>query len=270
MDKSLGILLGNVSRYIENPTDDKLPGIGDPAVGLYQDHGPVPSSFGCVLRYPDKTVVAFAGTISDPFTTGVRDWLANFVALLAPAMGLPGLIHVGFADQLRLVRDDILADLAGGFTAPLYVTGHSQGGAVAALAAKLLEQAGIEVAATYTYAAPLPGDGTFASSVRTPVFRLEFGDDIVPHVAMHGIPLPVQLALKASPELKGVFSNICTTLGYVAVGPLTYGAPGKSLRIDMSAAEENKLTVERLVRLAPAGQNMFMHHNLDYYIGMLS
>jgi triacylglycerol lipase len=129
--------------------------------------------------------------VNDPIVTGVRDWLANFTAALVPPIKFPGLVHLGFIDQLRLIHDDMVADLNTGFTPPLYVTGHSQGGAVAALATKALEHDGIEVAATYTFAAPLPCENMFKSSVKTPVFRLEFGDDIVPHVPLEALPLPV-------------------------------------------------------------------------------
>jgi hypothetical protein len=144
--------------------DEELSALGEPAVKPYQDPELIPSSFAGILRYSDKTVLAFAGTISNP--------------------------------------------------------------------------SNIEVAATYTFAAPFPGDGMFASSVRTPVFRMEVGDDIVPHVVLHGIPLPVEMALKASPELKDVFGNISTTLGYTPVGQLTYGASGQPLRVNVSPAEE--------------------------------
>jgi hypothetical protein len=270
MDKSLAILLGKISQYVHG--DAELAELGGPSVKLYQDHELIPSSFAGILRYSDKTVLAFAGTISNPFNTGVRDWLANFVATPAPSliMGLPGLVHLGFSDQLRLLSDDLLADLKNDYVRPLYVTGHSQGAAVAALATKFLELNNIEVAATYTFAAPFPGDGIFASSVRTPVFRMEFGDDIVPHVALHGLPLPVELALKASPELKDVFGNISTTIGYTPVGQLTYGAPGQPLRVNVSSAEEKKLTLQRLPRLGIAGGNLWAHHHLTNYIGMLS
>lgn len=60
------------------------------------------------------------------------------------------------------------------------------------------------------------------------------GDDIVPHVASHGLPFPVERALKVSPELKDVLGNISTTLGYAPVGELTYGASGQPLRVNVS------------------------------------
>ncbi len=270
MDKSLAILLGKICKYIHKQSEEDLPPLGEHSVHVYDEGGPVRTSVVGVFRYPDKTVLAYRATVSDPITTGVMDWLANFSAVVVPAPRLPGLVHLGFLDQLRSVHGEVLKDLSRGFTPPLYVTGHSQGGAVAALATKLLEQDGIPVTATYTFAAPFPGDGIFASSVKTPVFRMEFGDDIVPHVALHGLPLPVEMALKASPELKRVFGNISTTIGYVPVGQLTYGAPGEPLRVNVSSAEEKKLTLQRLPRLAVAARNLTAHHALTYYVGMLS
>jgi hypothetical protein len=269
VDKSLAILLGKISKFVYTPSDDELAELGAPSLKLFSDPGLIQSSFAGILRYPDKTVLAYKGTVNDPIVTGVRDWLANFSAALVPPIKFPGLVHLGFIDQLRLIHDDMVADLNTGFTPPLYVTGHSQGGAVAALATKALEHDGIEVAATYTFAAPLPCENIFKSSVKTPVFRLEFGDDIVPHVPLEALPLPVEMALKSSPELGDLLGKITSSLGYTAVGKLTYGAPGQPLRINLSPVEEKALRLKRLPHLAVAGPNVFRHHAMTHYISML-
>lgn len=46
---------------------------------------------------------------------------------------------------------------------PLYITGHSKGGAMSSLAAYCLKAEGIVPQSVYTYASPHPGDATFAS-----------------------------------------------------------------------------------------------------------
>ena len=125
------------------------------------------------------------------------------------------------------------------------------------------------MAATYAFAPPFPGDETFARSVKTPVFRVEYGDDIVPHTALRGLPLPLMAALKASP-LGSVLENISTTIGYSPVGALTYGASGQTLRVDLSREEERKLLAQRLPRLATAGKNLFKRHFPANYAGMLA
>lgn len=273
MDSTLAALLGRICQYLYNPSDDALPAIGGPRATLLHDRKSVPTSYAAVLRYPDKTVVVFQGTITGATVQAVKDWLENFRAVLVSALALPGKVHRGFVDQLTLVHDEVLSDLRSGFTPPLYVTGHSQGGAVATLATKMLELAGIAVAATYTFAAPRPGDSAFAASVQTPVFRLEFGDDIVPHVPFRGIALgPLEKAAEALPDLRTLLANagIRDTLGYVDVGALTYGAPGRPLRVDVSSMQEHALFAERAAHLFRAGQNLFAHHNLLNYIAMVS
>jgi hypothetical protein len=269
MDRSLAVLLGKISSFVYKPSAYDLPDIDEPSVKMFQDPGPFPCSYAAVLRYPDKTVLVFQRSIIRPNVEAVRDWLANFSAVLVSALQLPGLVHLGYADQLRLIRDDVWDDLNSGFTPPLYLTGHSQGGAVAVLAAKALELAGIEVTATYTFAAPLPGDDVFAASVKTPVFRFEYGDDIVPHYPLHSLSLPLERALKSAPELSDLLGHISTTLGYVPAGKLTYGAPGQPLLVDLSRLEEKALTLKRLPRLATAGVKVFEHHNIANYVNML-
>lgn len=55
-------------------------------------------------------------------------------------------------------------------------------GAEAALATRAFAAAGFNVAATYTFAAPRSGTIAYANSITTPVFRIEYGDDLVPHL----------------------------------------------------------------------------------------
>ena len=93
-------------------------------------------------------------------------------------------MHKGFANQLHLIYPKLMTELKKEPAKPIYITGHSQGGAVAAIATKAFVNDGLPVAATYTFAAPRSGDATYASSITTAVHRLEFGDDIVPHVPM--------------------------------------------------------------------------------------
>jgi len=267
MDKSLAILLGNICQYVYHPSDTGLPALGNPSAKIFHDASPLPTSFAGILRYPDKTVLAFQGTITNQSVQSVKDWLANFRAALVPALGLPGLVHDGFADQLRLIHAALVDDLTSGFTPPLYVTGHSQGGAVAALATRALQQSGVAVTASYTFAAPRPGDGAFAASLQTPVHRFEFGDDIVPHVPFHGLTLA---PLEKIPELRDFIERLGDTLGYVSVGPLTYGAPSQPLRVDLSPAEEHALALARGPHLMTAGNKLFAHHHMPNYLGMLS
>jgi hypothetical protein len=273
MDKQLGLLMAQISDFVYTFDATLVPGLGNPVVVEIQDHKPIKTSFAGLLRYPDKMVLAFEGTITGRTAQAVLDWLQDFRALQVQAMGLPGMVHKGFADQLTLIWPDILAGLQGN-TQPLYVTGHSQGAAVAVLATKALELAGIAVAGTYTFAAPRPGDEVFAASVATPVFRFEFGDDVVPHVPFHSMDRGkfedrINTELMAHvPELGPLIRTAQD--GFAAAGLLNYRRPGTDLQVDLSPDDENTLARTRNMLLLVARTNLFNHHHMINYIGMFS
>jgi alpha-beta hydrolase superfamily lysophospholipase len=60
---------------------------------------------------------------------------------------------------------------------PLFLTGHSLGGALATLAASRWP-----ARACYTFGAPRVGDGAFARTLRAPLYRVVNGQDVVPRV----------------------------------------------------------------------------------------
>ncbi|WP_306423197.1 hypothetical protein [Desulforhabdus sp. TSK] len=132
-----------------------------------------------------------------------KDWTQNFEAVPVPFAltskqlgeghprdvdkdNLGGEVHQGFLDELAAVQDQVVAELLkrGDRSLPVYVTGHSQGGAEAALATRALLAGGFNVVSTYTFAAPRPGNLEFTKSIPAdvPVHRIECGDDIVPHL----------------------------------------------------------------------------------------
>ena len=63
---------------------------------------------------------------------------------------------------------------------PIFITGHSLGGALATLGAAYLS--GWGPAACYTFGAPRGGNKGFSSSLQTPVYRVVNPGDPVPHV----------------------------------------------------------------------------------------
>ncbi|MFO0935368.1 MAG: lipase family protein [Gemmataceae bacterium] len=274
MDKNRGQLLGKICDYVYLFDETDLPSLGNPNVVKIRDKSGIQTSYAGILRYPNMTVLAFQGTITNQSVEAVKDWLQDFMILRVPALGLPGLVHQGFAVQLELIWDKILNELKNPFSPPLYVTGHSQGAAVAVLATKALEMAGIKVEETYTFAAPRPGDATFAASVNTPVYRFEFGDDIVPHVPFHGFSLDsfqeklnAQILAKA-PELEEFLKKAAQ--GYQAVGQLIYRRPGSELHVVTSEKDEKSLQVSRDIMLAFANKDLFNHHHMPHYINMLN
>ncbi|MGH2359556.1 MAG: lipase family protein, partial [bacterium] len=89
-------------------------------------------------------------------------------------------IHDGFSTSYALVGPDInraLAELEPNL--PLYITGHSLGGALAAVAAMRIHPED-HIAACYTFGCPRVGDGEFVDHLwKVPVYRLVHAADVV-------------------------------------------------------------------------------------------
>lgn len=97
-----------------------------------------------------------------------------------------GKIHAGFHDAYALVGDKIKAKLADVSDYPLYITGHSLGGALATVATQDLEKSGYkdQIAACYTYGSPRVGNADFDENIRSPVYRIINFIDIVTFVPL--------------------------------------------------------------------------------------
>jgi len=257
------------------------------------------TSVACVSPYPDKNIVSYMGTktqfdnIPDALDSG-QDWGQNFEANLVPfkltqeeiGEGYPadlnldnlgGRVHEGFLEELRAVQAKVVSELFkyGGRDRPVYITGHSQGGAEAALATRALQAGAFSVVETYTFGAPRPGDKDFVESVPAslPVHRIEFGDDIVPHVppALPGdYAKTIVDSLLHIPFLKDNNRNFLKLLqqsveqnAYVALGNLCYGSnKTKAIRVDLPAREEAALFYDRLWSLIRHPERWGDHHHL--------
>lgn len=136
------------------------------------------STRGIVAVGRGATIAAFAGTDPVAFT----DWITNF-NLGARARD----IHRGFDDAVDAVWADVSAALKSTVpTQPLFITGHSLGGALAIIVAERLQrEMKIEASAVYTFGAPRVGSSAFAGSYNASglgdrSYRLIHGLDIVP------------------------------------------------------------------------------------------
>jgi len=117
----------------------------------------------------------------------IRDWINDLDADLVRGDGLPGLVHAGFWGALDSLWPPVLLEVQRRLTksdpnTKLYATGHSKGGAVADLAGmRFVIERGVS-ATVHTYAAPHPGDETFATAFGQHLegTRYEYADDIVP------------------------------------------------------------------------------------------
>jgi triacylglycerol lipase len=117
---------------------------------------------GYVMSSADNAVLAFRGTSTVP------DWLADgsYAQVDFPYVSGAGLTHGGFMSVYQSCRDQVLAAL-GALTPdrPLFVTGHSLGGALATLAAlDVAVNSPFNAPVVYTFASPRVGDGAFADA----------------------------------------------------------------------------------------------------------
>jgi triacylglycerol lipase len=125
-------------------------------------------------------IITFAGT--DPLV--LADWITDFDL----GINNTGTAN-GFAVAAEVVWPKIRTSLQGApVGTPIFVTGHSLGGALAVLtAAKINAVQPGSVRAIYTYGMPRAGDLEFASAYNqalgSSTYRLVHGDDVVPTVA---------------------------------------------------------------------------------------
>lgn len=156
-----------------------------------------PEPFGFVITSDQCSILAFRGSGS------TVDWVSDFIAQQTPYSPVPnaGLTHKGFTDiymsarsSVHMLLNQLPADK------PLFITGHSLGGALATLAAlDVARNTVFSSPVVYTFAAPRVGDPSFVQTYNYTVhthwrFQNEF--DIVPHLP----PLVYQ-----SPRSKGTY-----------------------------------------------------------------
>ncbi len=119
-------------------------------------------------------VLAFRGTEAD-FTDIKADLKADLKSI-----GDEKKVHRGFYEAFNLVKQDIEQDLAKYPDAPVYITGHSLGGALAIVATQTL--ACDSVGACYTFGGPRVGNIHYAEHIKTPIYRIVNAADAVPRV----------------------------------------------------------------------------------------
>lgn len=106
-------------------------------------------------------------------TQNLRDWWTN-VRVANTEWPRGGNVHEGFAHALHKVWDQI-TPVVEDLDVPVFVTGHSLGGALATLASSLHA-----FAACYTFGAPRVGDEAFYRTLQCELHRVVNDRDIVP------------------------------------------------------------------------------------------
>ena len=204
------------------------------------------------------TVIVFRGT------TNVRDWMKNLDIRTAPVRspmsgehGIIGSFHRGFHDNYRSVHDEVEKRLAGTETMPLYITGHSLGGALAVIATWY--QSAQRLAACYTFGAPRVGDHRLMGWFKTPMYRIVNAADPVPFVPPSGTVLNVLKGLLRLLDnflpLAGIFGwllertiKVQAFRHYGDIRYLPFASPGADASYDGLQLYSGVSGLERLLR----------------------
>jgi hypothetical protein len=145
-------------------------------------------------------VVAFRGTESPATLDGLKDWLlTNAINLLIvpegqlgtdlAAAGVGARFHMGFVMAINDIWPPLFAAVQAALAAkerPLWITGHSLGGALAQLAAWLFDRKSVAVHQVYTFGAPMIGNEAvakaFGAAFPNMIFRYTDASDPIPRL----------------------------------------------------------------------------------------
>lgn len=153
-----------------------------------------------VATNDDHVVVAFRGTEAPTSIDGLKDWLLTDALnlLIVPegrlgtdfiAAGVGARFHKGFMDALAEIWEPVFemttAELKKS-ERPLWLTGHSLGGALALLAAWLFQRKFVSVHQVYTFGGPMIGNrdavAAFDRELRGKIFRYVDPRDPIPQL----------------------------------------------------------------------------------------
>jgi len=125
-------------------------------------------------------VLAFRG--SDPVT--LQAWLTDVVVRLVEHHHYHGRVHRGFHLALHHTWKKIEPILDKIGEKPLFLAGHSMGGALAVLTACRLAKLGRPPVAIYTFGSPRVGDRLFCTKYDLPTYRIVNRLDLVPEMPL--------------------------------------------------------------------------------------
>ncbi|WP_373071162.1 hypothetical protein [Sulfurimonas sp.] len=163
-------------------------------------------------------VLAFRGT--EP--TSIKD-IKSDIKATTKKCETGGMIHSGFDEAFDLVQLDIQETLDSLETdKPLFIAGHSLGGALATVATKKLTFK-FGIAGCYTFGSPRVGDEGWIMGIKTPVYRLVNSADPVTMVPPSGVIIKtITFILKFFPILKPIEKFLSRFAGYHHAGDMRY------------------------------------------------
>ncbi|NEP61288.1 MAG: lipase family protein [Symploca sp. SIO2G7] len=221
-----------------------------------------------IFRTDSCIVLAFRGSQE------IRDWYTNFSTQLrkftirregqTAISSYKGRVHTGFFLGWASIEKEVLAQMKhwqealkpGKTLPPLFVTGHSLGGALATMAAASLQDNNMPVAGLYTFGQPRVGDLSFTRHLNTTlegkVFRFINNNDVVPHV-------PIPFSLRNPTRL------------YAHLGTVKYFNSKGTLVANYKAINRVLDGLIGLVKsLFESGFDLISDHSMSYYISYLA
>lgn len=185
--------------------------------------------------------------------------------------------HTGFYEAFGYVKDKIAADLAKDENKdlPLYITGHSLGGALATLATRFL--ASDSVGACYTFGGPRVGNAALASSIKTPIYRVVNASDGVARVPPEFLPDLLISILKMIPLPTRYLEDMLDRFkGYVHFGDMRFlthvdaklgtdGLPYDGLQLISNPSMWARIFWIRQRIIATWGKSVVDDHNMGSY-----
>lgn len=203
----------------------KLKALGFEFVRGFDKEGEKADTQAFLAKNDQIAVLSFRGT-----TLNFKQILTDLDAHFEPTPD--GDVDRGFLRAYILVEKEVIETVQGlPHGLPLYITGHSLGGALAVIAAKRLD-ASRTVAACYTYGCPRVGTPRWDKAIKPPLYRVVNNADAVPAVPFSSVIKP----------LKIFFSKI-GYFGYQHAGDIRYLTKKGELKTGSAA------TVRRLFRL---------------------
>lgn len=175
---------GNVFPLPNAPIPEEFAELGFEKITYFNNK--LYDGWAYVVESRDGIVIAFRGTKS------ARNWDTNIqVDMLHPPGTNPKLlVHEGFYKAFHALKADmsktalhetfVPANTPEQDQRPIYITGHSLGGALAQIATAVF--ASDRIAACYTFGSPRVGNKYFDTWVKPPSYRLVNDADLVPQV----------------------------------------------------------------------------------------
>ncbi|MCY4399182.1 MAG: lipase family protein [Gemmatimonadetes bacterium] len=230
-------------------------------------------------------VIAFRGTEKK-----VSDWLTDANCVPRPEDEGSGKVHTGFWKAMAENQDQrtgetieakirrITEEAAQDGPLPLFITGHSLGGALALLATKLV--APDVDGACYTFGAPRVANYEYFSAVKTPVYRVVNSSDIVPRVppgaGLEGVLLILRglaWVLSFAPPVVSLLNKLEESLdrlnGYRHFGDLRYLSDVGEGRFEQVRLLTNPPAIDRVTwmwrRIAKSALMPIRSHNMVIY-----